>query len=201
MLIIGLTGGIASGKSTATNFFHSLGVPVIDADQISHKLVEPGNPAFTEITAQFGNQYIGRDGRLDRARLRRLVFADPSQRVILENILHPRIRHEIAQQISGLDTPYCIVCIPLLVETGQMDLVDRVLVIDAPVERQVERLQRRDALSDAEIQAILDTQASRQERLRYADDIVINDGSLTNLHKKLTALHHEYLDRSSASTV
>lgn len=193
MLIIGLTGGIASGKSTATDYFRSLGVPVIDADEISRELVEPGQPAFSAIIDTFGREYIDPRGRLDRRRLRRLVFSDPEQRLTLEKILHPRIRREIQRRLATVDAPYCIVSIPLLIETGQTDLVDRVLVIDTPADEQISRLQRRETMNDAEIQTILESQTSRQSRQEAADDTVLNDDSIAALHEKLGTLHREYL--------
>ena len=200
MLVIGLTGGIASGKSTATDFFRTLGVPVIDADEISHELVEPGQPTLSEIIRTFGKEYITPDGQLDRGRLRRLVFSNPEQRLALEHILHPRIRREIQQRLAGLDAPYCIVCIPLLVETNQADLVDRILVIDASTETQISRLQQRQTMNDDEIQGVLTSQASRHARLEVADDTILNDGSIASLHKKLGALHREYLALAAVSS-
>ena len=197
MLIIGLTGGIASGKSTATDYFRSLGVPVVDADEISRELAVPGMPAFTAIIEAFGKEYIDTDGQLDRSRLRRLVFSDSTQRSRLEKILHPRIREEIQHRLTTINAPYCVVSIPLLIETGQTDIVDRVLVIDTPVDIQINRLQQRETMNDNEIQAILNSQTSRQSRLEEADDTILNNDTITGLQEKLGALHHKYLALAS----
>ena len=176
MLVVGLTGGIGSGKSTAAAYFQQLGVPVIDADQIAHDLVTPGQPALTQIADQFGQHILTEDGQLDRAKLRECVFADPQQRHRLESLLHPLIREEIRRRIARLQTPYVIVAIPLLVETQQFDLVDRVLVIDTEQQLQIERVRQRDHLDSEAIMAILQAQASREQRLARADDIIVNNG-------------------------
>ncbi|WJW74936.1 dephospho-CoA kinase [Thiohalobacter sp. IOR34] len=193
MLIIGLTGGIGSGKSTAAEQFASLGIPVIDADEIAHRLVEPGNPALDEIAATFGDRFLTGDGRLDRARLRQAVFADPAQRRRLEAILHPRIRRAMLEAARSLDAPYCLFVIPLLIESGWRDLVDRVLVIDCPETLQRQRVRER-GLDEAQIDAILAAQASREQRLAAADDIIRNDGDLQQLKEQVGALHRKYLE-------
>ena len=193
MLIVGLTGGIASGKSTASQYFESLGVPVIDADVIARQLVLPGKTALKQIGSRFGNHILNGDGQLDRAALRQIVFNDASARLDLEAILHPLIRTEIQHQIDALNAPYCILAIPLLIETEQTDLVNRVLVIDSDESLQYQRLQQRDHLDVDTIKAIIQTQASREQRLTAADDIVRNNGSVADLHRQLKQYHQHYL--------
>jgi dephospho-CoA kinase len=197
-LHIGLTGGIASGKTEASRRFAELGVPVIDTDVIARELVSPGQPALAEITAQFGYEVIGRDGALDRARLRGIVFSDPDRRRQLEGILHPRIREKALSAAQGVDAAYCVFVIPLLIETANDYLLDRILVIDTPNELQIERLRRRDELSEDDIAGILAAQARRETRLQVADDVVVNDGSIDELREKIDALHERY-DRLAAS--
>ena len=193
MLVIGLTGGIASGKSLAARRFAELGVPVLDADRIAHELVMPGSPALEEIGRAFGPEMLDARGALRRDRLRRLVFADPEARRRLEAILHPRIRAEMLARLRRLDAPYAVLMIPLLVETGQHSLVDRVLVIDAPEALQRERLARRDGLDQATIGQILAAQADRETRLAAADDVVLNDAGPDELRAAVDALHRRYL--------
>ena len=193
MLVIGLTGGIGSGKSMTADMFAARGIPVIDADVIARELVEPGMPALAEITARFGPRVIGADGRLDRNALRQQVFGDPVARADLESILHPRIRQRMRDRIDALDSPYCVLVIPLLVETGQSDLVQRVLVVDAPESVQRARVRRRDDLDSDEIEAVLQAQTDRQTRLAVADDVIHNDSDLSSLEAQVDALHRTYL--------
>lgn len=200
MLVVGLTGGIGSGKTTVANGFAALGVPLIDADEIARDLVAPGGDALKEIVAGFGPGILDGHGGLDRARLRHRIFTDPGERRRLEAILHPRIRTEVLARIRRLDAPYCIVSIPLLVETGQSDLVDRVLVVDCPPELQRERIARRDGWPAEEIEGALRAQASREQRLRAADDVVVNDGDLESLRRSIATLHHRYLDLEDAAS-
>jgi dephospho-CoA kinase len=192
-LRIGLTGGIGSGKSEAARCFAELGAPVIDTDVIARELVEPGQPALAEIAAAFGESVLDTAGRLDRGKLRQQVFSDPEKRSTLEGILHPRIRARTETLAGQANAPYCIIVIPLLVETAGDYALDRVLVIDSPAELQYQRVALRDGLSDREIKAILDVQANRQQRLQAADDIVLNDGSVDELRTKIEALHRFYL--------
>ncbi len=199
MLVVGLTGGIGSGKTTVADEFAALGVPLIDADEIGRGLVEPGGEALKEIVACFGPDMLDGHGRLDRDRLRHRVFTDAGERHRLEAILHPRIRAEIQARIRRLDAPCCIVSIPLMIETGQTDLVDRVLVVDSPPELQRERIARRDGWSEAEIDGVLRAQASREQRLRAADDIIVNDGDLDSLRRSIATLHRGYLDLADAA--
>ncbi|WP_297528571.1 dephospho-CoA kinase [Thiohalobacter sp.] len=198
MLKIGLTGGIASGKSAAAEVFAGLGVPVIDADVIARERVAPGSEALAEIVCAFGPEMLTPAGELDRPRLRRRVFADAEARARLEAILHPRIREALLARLETLDAPYVVLVIPLLVEAGWQDLVDRVLVIDAPEALQRERLMRRDGLSAAEAEAMLAAQADRATRCAAADDRVVNDGSLDDLRADIEKLHGHYLALAGA---
>lgn len=194
ILTIGLTGGIGSGKSTVAERFADKGIPVLDADAISRELVEPGQPALDEIIDQFGAGILDEDGRLDRRRLRSEVFADPVQRRRLEAILHPRVRTTIQARVRGLEgrSPYCIVAIPLLVESGMQDLVDRILVVDVPEAIQQERTARRDGISEEEVRGILRAQLDRQERLAWADDTIDNSGNEQDLQRAVEALDGQY---------
>lgn len=192
-LVIGLTGGIGSGKSTVARIFQQLGIPVIDADVIAHAMVAPGQPALEEIIEVFGPASVDASGVLDRNRLRKLVFSDPAQRHRLEAILHPRIRSEIIALTTNIQAPYCIVVIPLLLETDQRDLVDRILVVDAGVDNQITRVTIRNGLPMLEITAIIAAQTSRDSRLAAADEVINNDGSLDELAIQVRAQHEKYL--------
>ena len=198
MLIIGLTGGIGSGKSTVAGYFAQHGIPVIDADQLARELVAPGSPALKEIIAVFGPNVLLPDGSLDRHLLRRLVFADPAQKRRLEAILHPRVYTELRYRTQALRTPYCIWVVPLLLETGGTALVDRVLVVDAPESLQRQRVLRRAGMDETTLEAILSSQVNRAERLGAADDVVVNDSDLSQLQQQVTALHHRYLALAGA---
>lgn len=193
MLVVGLTGGIASGKSEAARHFARLGTAVIDADQIARELVEPGQPALAEIVTAFGENLLLSDGSLDRAALGDRVFADPAARRRLEALLHPRIRTEMQHRLAATQAPYAILVIPLLVETGMTDLVDRVLVIDAPESLQRARLHARDKHDAQRIEQILAAQTDRNTRLAAADDVIRNDQDLEQLHLAVEALHQQYL--------
>lgn len=193
MLRVGLTGGIGSGKSTAAALFAGHGVPVIDADEIAHQLVTPGQPAYEQVIKTFGRGIVATNGRLDRDRLRRIVFADPEQRKRLEAILHPLVRREIQRETRRLQAPYCIIVIPLLIEANQRDLVDRVLVIDCDEGLQLQRVAGRSQLTEDEIRKIVGAQLSRNERLRHADDVILNNTDLGELRANVEALHQRYL--------
>jgi dephospho-CoA kinase len=195
LLKIGLTGGIGSGKTAASDHFARLGAEVIDTDRLSRELVEPGEPALAEIVAAFGEQMLDRQGRLDRARLRERVFNDPAARRRLESILHPRIRDAMLARAASSTAPYVVFVIPLLIETGQQDLVDRVLLIDVPEALQRARAAARDGLEAAQIDAILAAQTDRATRLAHADDVIRNDGSVEDLHAAVEELHHKYLQQ------
>jgi dephospho-CoA kinase len=193
MLRVGLTGGIGSGKSTAAALFAGHGVPVIDADEIARQLVTPGQPAYEQVIRTFGSGIVATNGRLDRDRLRRIVFADQEQRKRLEAILHPLVRREIQRETRRLQAPYCIIVIPLLIEANQRDLVDRVLVIDCDEGLQLQRVAGRSQLTEDEIRKIVGAQLSRNERLRHADDVILNNTDLGELRANVEALHQRYL--------
>ncbi|MFS1291121.1 dephospho-CoA kinase [Pseudomonas piscis] len=191
--ILGLTGGIGSGKSAAAQHFIDLGIHVIDADHAARWVVEPGRPALEQIARHFGEGVLQADGQLDRAALRKLIFEDPQQRRWLEALLHPLIAEEIASHLARAQSPYAILVSPLLVESGQARMTQRILVIDAPQQLQIERTLLRDQVSEQQVQAILQAQASREERLRNADDVLINDRDRAWLHSEVERLHHFYL--------
>ena len=188
-----LTGGIGSGKTAASDHFESLGVPVVDTDVIAKQIVEPGQPALGEIARQLGERFIDKSGRLDRKAVRSAIFSDPDKKARLEAILHPRIALEVQRRISALDYPYCILVIPLFTESGRYDWVDRVLVVDVDESVQLERVTGRGQVSRQQARAILDAQASRNERLALADDVLDNSGSLAEMHAQIDRLHTEYL--------
>ncbi len=193
MLLIGMTGGIGAGKTTVAGYFREIGVPVIDADELAHQLVMPGAEPLNDIIRTFGPDILNQQGELDRARLREIVFSDPQKRHLLENILHPRILDEMNKQAARLSTPYCILSIPLLIETDNTSLVDRILVIDLPEEVQRRRAMERDNLSARAFEAIVLAQTSRETRLAVADDIITNDNNLATLHQQVMDLHQKYL--------
>jgi dephospho-CoA kinase len=192
-LLIGLTGGIGTGKSTVCKLFAERGVAVIDADAIAKELVALDQPALQAIVQEFGKSIIDAQGRLHRDRLRSIVFSDPERRKRLEKLLHPLIREEMLSRANRAGGPYCILCIPLLIETAQSSAVDRVLVVDAPEALQIQRVIERDHLTIDEIKAIMQAQASREERLEAADDIIMNDSDITKLAEQVEALHQKYL--------
>ncbi|WP_177419251.1 dephospho-CoA kinase [endosymbiont of Lamellibrachia barhami] len=192
-LVVVLTGGIGSGKSTVSRHFEKLGVPVIDADLIAREQVAPGAPALDEIRERFGAAVITPMGGLDRDRMRGIVFEDSTKRLQLQQILHPRIRSEMQLRLEQLDTSYAVLVIPLLLESGQNSLADRILVVDTPEVRQRERVQQRDGLNETQIEQIIAAQVDRQSRLAAADDVISNDGDLQALEKAVEQLHRRYL--------
>lgn len=196
-LVIGVTGGIGSGKSTVANLFSSLGVPVIDADDLARQVVVPGQPAYEEILQHFGPTVLTKSGELDRRRLRERVFSDPAKRARLEAIVHPRVYAQMKQQLDCLETPYAIVVVPLLIESGGMEIVDRVLVVDSPEELQIERTNRRDGTTRCAIEKILAVQLDRDSRLSAADDVIENDGSVEALEQEVSRLHCQYLTEAA----
>ena len=196
-LVIGLTGGIGTGKTVVANLFAARGVPVIDADVLAREVVEPGQPAFEAIVAEFGAGVLSPSGALDRRRLRERVFADSGGRERLEAIIHPRVYAEMERRLDSLDDgPYAVVVVPLLVETGGVERVDRVLVVDAPEALQIERVSRRDGTSRAAVEKILAAQAERGARLEAADDVIVNDADESQLERRVETLHEEYLGRA-----
>jgi dephospho-CoA kinase len=194
-LRIGLTGGIASGKSTVTQRFSELGIPIVDADIASRAVVEPGSIGLQRIVERFGPNILGPAGELNRAALRAQVFGNAQLRKELEAILHPLIRSYMEQKAKDQVSPYLIMAIPLLVESGSpRDRVDRILVVDADETTQLRRLMDRDGSSEAQARAILASQTSRASRLAAADDVLSNDGSVTDLRQAVDRLHQRYID-------
>jgi dephospho-CoA kinase len=191
--ILGLTGGIGSGKSAAAQCFVDLGIHLVDADNAARWVVEPGRPALAQIAEHFGGDVLQADGTLNRAALRELIFKDPQQRVWLEGLLHPLIREEIRRYLARAESPYVILVSPLLLETSQHQMVQRVLVIDVPEAVQIERTVLRDKTNEAQVRAILKAQASREERLSRADDVIVNDRDPAWLKSEVERLHYFYL--------
>lgn len=198
MLRVALTGGIGSGKSTVAELFAQHGVPVLDADVLARELTAPGGAALPAIRAAFGDWAIGADGGLDRAAMRQKVFADAALRARLEAILHPEIRARMMAQLAELQTPYALLVIPLLFETGQHRQVDRILVVDVPETVQIARVRARSGLSDTEVRAILAAQVSRARRLAGADEVIDNSGPREALGPRVAALHRTYLTLAAA---
>ena len=191
-LRIALTGGIASGKSAVADLFAGLGVPVIDSDVIAREVVAPGQPALAAIRAAFDPAVVSEDGQLDRAALRDIVFADTAARRRLEELLHPAIRARMDALSEAADGPYQILVIPLLVETGRADDFDRVLVVDSPEDLRLKRLLARDGGSPEQARAIVAAQVSREARLQAADDLIVNDGTLEDLGRRVAELNQQY---------
>jgi dephospho-CoA kinase len=197
-LTIGLTGGIGSGKSSVAREFERLGVEVIDADALAHRLSAPGGAAIEAIRAAFGPEVIDASGALDRARMRGIVFADRDARRRLEAILHPLIRAETERLARAARSPYVVLMIPLLVESrSPRERCDRVLVVDCPEEKQIERVMARSGLARTEVEAIMASQASRQARLAAADDVIDNAGAPSALAPQVAVLHRRYLDHAT----
>ena len=199
-LRIGLTGGIASGKSATARFFAELGVPVIDTDALARDVVVPGSEALAEIAAACGPQFIRKDGTLDRGALRAAIFADRNLRQALEGLLHPRIERAALAACEACTAPYLVLMVPLLLESGFIRFVDRVLVVDCPEDDQRRRLADRDGDDPAAIDRILAAQASRGARLAIADDVLLNTGSLAELQAAVQTLHGKYLGLARAGT-
>jgi dephospho-CoA kinase len=191
---VGLTGGIASGKTTVANMFAELGVPVIDTDVIAREMVEPGTPALEEIRARFGDAIIDTIGALDRSALRRQIFSDDTARLDLEAILHPRIGAETQRQADVAGGRYQIIVVPLLVDSPLLQFVDRVLVVDCNEDEQLQRLLARDAETIGQARRILSAQASREDRLAIADDVITNDQDMAQTLEQVAELHLIYLN-------
>ena len=199
MLKIGLTGGIGSGKSTVATLFSAKGVSIIDADKISHSLVTAGSLPLMEIVKHFSTNVLNVNGSLNRAALREHIFNHPEEKIWLENLLHPLIRAKMSEQLLTIDFPYCIIDIPLLVEKQAFDLIDRTLVVDTTIALQLARSTSRDKQSCDEIEKIIATQASREERLAVANDIIHNESSIADLQQQVDQLHHTYLKLAEGS--
>lgn len=194
MLRIGLTGGIASGKSTVANYFFKLGISIIDSDKIAQEITTSNQEALKKIVEHFGNDIlVGKT--LNRSRLRKLIFNYPEEREWIEKLLHPLIIAKILNNIKEINSPYCILVIPLLVEAKHpINFLDRVLVVDTPTFLQIQRLKIRDGLSDKQIKLILQSQSSRENRLAIANDVIVNDTTLQELRKAVIQLHTKYLN-------
>ncbi|EPC03481.1 hypothetical protein L861_18250 [Litchfieldella anticariensis FP35 = DSM 16096] len=194
-LTIGVTGGIASGKSTVARAFAAHGIPWVDADDVAREVVEPGEPALAEITARYGNKVLTKDGRLNRRALREIVFRDSTERHWLESVTHPRIRQRLLgclQRMRASAAPYHLLISPLLFESGQHELADRTLAIDIPESLQISRTTSRDDVDEAQARAIIAAQMSRSERLARADDIIDNSGDPQALERQVAELDRKY---------
>lgn len=192
IFIVVLTGGIASGKTAVSDHFAKLGVPVIDTDVIARHVVQPGSPALQQISKLFGSDYIDASGNLDRLKMRATIFAEPEKKQQLEQILHPEIAKQSLQRITDCKAAWCILVVPLWAETGLFPWVDRVLVVDAGESVQIERVMQRDGIDHQQAEAILAAQAPRQERLKLADDVIENNGTLDELESKVKTLFEKY---------
>lgn len=191
--IVGLTGGIGAGKSTVSRLFSELGITVIDADHVARQVVEPDTFAYAAILSHYGSAILDKAGYLDRRRLRTIIFASNDEKFWLENLLHPLIRHRMQQEASRATSPYVIFSIPLLLESAPNPLIKRILVVDVPVTAQLERTMQRDQLSKAEVSAIIEQQISREQRLKWADDIIDNTVDQASLLAQVKQLHEKYL--------
>lgn len=194
MFVVGVTGGIGSGKTAATDHFQSLGITIVDADLASRVIVEPGREALIRILEHFGPEVIAADGTLDRRALRKIVFNNPDERKWLEQLTHPLIGQEIVRQIQASQSPYTILASPLLLESGQSQLAQRVLLIDVPEALQIERTTKRDDTTEEGVKAIMKAQMSRDDRRARADDIIVNDQDLAYLQQEVEKLHQRYLE-------
>jgi dephospho-CoA kinase len=198
MIIIGLTGGIGSGKTTASNLFAELGITVVDADIAAREVVKPGSAALQEIQSHFGDRSLNNDGSLNRKTLREQIFNDATERHWLEQLLHPLIKKCLQQQLDNASSEYAMLSSPLLLETDQHQLAQRILVIDIPEPLQLERASARDDNNQKQIKAIMAAQMSRQTRNQRADDIILNDSDTDQLKAKVLSLHHYYLELAKA---
>ncbi|MDR3501626.1 MAG: dephospho-CoA kinase [Legionella sp.] len=190
---VGLTGGIASGKSAAAEVFSDLGIQVVNADNISRSLTMQGQDAYTQIVAHYGAEILNEHNELNRKALRAIIFSDPKERSWLEQLLHPLIRQKIKEQVDLTTTPYCIIEIPLLIDKKTYPYINRVLLIQAPTQIQIERLMHRDNCNQKQALSILAAQPDARLRLKNADDIVVNDAGADKLKAAIIALHHQYL--------
>ena len=199
MLVVGITGGIGSGKSAVTDYLETLGITVVDADKVARVVVEPGTSGLAAITEHFGMDVLLANGGLDRAALRKIVFDNHNERKVLEEITHPRIRDEIIRQLSEASSPYVVLSSPLLLESGQNTLADYVVVVDVPEEVQLKRTMARDDNSEALVKQIMAAQLDRQTRLSRADALIMNDTSLQELYERVEALHEDLLLKATTS--
>jgi dephospho-CoA kinase len=200
MFVVGITGGIGSGKSAVTDHLETLGITVVDADKVARVVVEPGTSGLAAIAEHFGADILLVDGGLDRAALRKIVFDNPDERKVLEGITHPRIRDEITRQLSEASSPYVVLSSPLLLESGQNTFADYVVVVDVPEEVQLRRTMARDDNSEALVKQIMAAQLDRQTRLSRSDTSITNDASLTELYERVETLHEDLLARAAGAS-
>ncbi|MDA8929509.1 dephospho-CoA kinase [Gammaproteobacteria bacterium] len=193
-MIIGLTGGIGSGKSAAADFFIDLGISVLDADQVAKEALSTNSPGYTDFISQFGEVYLNNNREVDRLKLRELIFSNPSKKKDLENIIHPIVRSAISNFIITSTSPYSIVMVPLIFETKSYKNYDKIITVDCDLELQIARASSRDAQNKSQIKSIINKQASRKERLSISDDILINNSTLSDLKKQVNVLHTKYME-------
>ena len=192
-MIIGLTGGIGSGKTAVSETFEKLGITVVDADLASRVVVEKGKPCLEEIAKHFGNDILNENDELNRAKLREIIFNSDSEKLWLESLLHPAIAEQIKDELNASKSPYTILVSPLLLETNQRDFCDKVLVVDVPIELQMERTTKRDGVSEDQVRSIIKSQINRDERLQLADEIILNEGSIEDLEMIVRELHEKLI--------
>ena len=197
-LVVGITGGIGSGKSAVTDYLETKGITVVDADKVARVVVEPGTSGLAAIAEHFGRDILLPDGTLDRAALRKIVFDNPDEREVLEGITHPLIREEIARQLSEAGSPYVVLASPLLLESGQSSFADYVVVVDVPESVQLSRTMTRDDNSEQLVKSIMAVQLDRETRLARSDTSISNEGTLEELHTRVDALHADLLRRAQA---
>ena len=200
MFVVGITGGIGSGKSAVTDHLETLGITVIDADKVARVVVQPGTSGLDAIVEHFGTDILLADGGLDRAALRKIVFDNPNERKVLEGLTHPRIRDEIARKLSEASSPYVVLSSPLLLESGQNTFANYIVVVDVPEEVQLKRTMARDDNSEALVNQIMAAQLDRQTRLARADTSITNDGTLEALYASVDVLHEDLLARAAAAS-
>lgn len=199
MFVVGLTGGIGSGKSAVSSIFESLGITVVDADVASRLVVEKGQPALKKIADHYGQEILLSDGALNRSALRKIVFENEAERGWLERLLHPLIFQTLQSQISSASGPYALLVSPLLIETGQSRLTQRILVVDAADEIRIKRTMERDGSNEEQVRAIMSAQASRESRLAKADDVIVNDKDMADLQSTVESLHQHYVELANAN--
>ena len=192
-MIIGLTGGIGSGKTAVSDTFEKLGITVVDADLASRVVVEKGKPCLVEIAKHFGDDILNENDELNRAKLREIIFNSDSEKLWLESLLHPAIAEQIKDELNASESPYTILVSPLLLETNQRDFCDKVLVVDVPIEIQMERTTKRDGVSEDQVKSIIKSQINRDERLQLADEIILNEGSIEDLEMIVRQLHEKLI--------
>lgn len=192
-MIIGLTGGIGSGKTAVSDAFQDLGITIVDADLASRIVVQKGKPSLKKIAEHFGNDILNENSELDRAKLREIIFNSDEEKNWLESLLHPAIANQIQDELKASSSPYTILVSPLLLETNQKEYCNKVLVVDVPVELQVERTLKRDQVSEGQVKSIIKAQISRKNRLEFADEVIVNDGSLEELHSTVMKFHQKFI--------